>query len=100
MTEGDAKTKWCPFSRVITGKAIAGTTTADAPSNQPSFNNRLEVGPASVMLPDGSVCLGSACMAWRWDYVVDQETPRFDPTAPDLYKHSTTDGYCGLAGKP
>jgi hypothetical protein len=94
MTEADALTKWCPFSRVIV--RLDGSTF-------PPHNRVAALDSKPYDEPDdvpGALCIGSACMAWRWDYVVDQETPRFDPTAPDLYKHSTTDGYCGLAGKP
>lgn len=47
--------------------------------------------------PDATHCAGSRCMAWRWatgsdDYLGDD----------DLHpkKHSTTHGYCGLAGRP
>lgn len=35
------------------------------------------------------VCMGSACMMWRWDVVPEQ--PGGD---------KNWDGHCGLAGKP
>lgn len=33
-------------------------------------------------------CIGSACMAWRWD---DVDAPREGP-------HASASGHCGLAG--
>ena len=33
-------------------------------------------------------CIGSACMAWRWDVEKNRKGPGIDH------------GYCGLAGKP
>lgn len=40
MTEDEAKTKWCPFARVV--DSARGTDG------------------------EGARCIGSACMAWRW----------------------------------
>lgn len=75
MTEDEAKTKWCPFSRV----SKDGTA--------PSCNRGNDEGKTPV----GSDCIGSRCMAWRW--VVDPKQRHPDnPTKPT--------GYCGLAGKP
>lgn len=66
MTEEEAKTKWCPAYR-----------EPDNRGDHKSVN-----------------CIGSACMAWRWQ--------RISP--PGLMagtgQYSDTDGYCGLAGKP
>jgi hypothetical protein len=45
LTEEQAKTKWCPFTRV--GEQASGAA-----------ENR----------PDGSFnCIASNCMAWRWE---------------------------------
>lgn len=53
MTEEEAKTKWCPFSRCFDkGHQVAGY-------------NRCEDG--LVPLPTGSFCMGAACMAWKFD---------------------------------
>jgi len=41
-------------------------------------------------------CLGSGCMMWRWN---DEYTLQEGHVLPDI-KQSTTDGWCGLGGKP
>lgn len=66
MTEEEAKKKWCPFVRV------------DSEGNNRSVN----IGPHTT---DLTVCVGSACMAWRW--------------AGRLIDERVT-GYCGLARRP
>ena len=65
MTEDEAKTKWCPHVRFVD-------------CEDRLYDNR----PSSMQ--NGAICLGSACMAWRW-INPDSEAP---------------DGYCGLAGRP
>ena len=40
-------------------------------------------------------CIGSRCMAWRWD-VEDKHVPG----GGVIRQRSTTHGYCGLAGRP
>lgn len=59
VTEEEAKTKWCPEVR----------------SENPGEENMY--------------CIGSACMAWRWN-----------PTPALTQDRSATHGYCGKAGKP
>ena len=53
MTEDEAKTKWCPFTRVadVNGKGCA---------------NRFD-GSSEAEAPIGSLCFGAACMAWQFD---------------------------------
>lgn len=74
MTEAEAATKWCPFSR-----------DTNFATGSPAFN-RVNGVPAAV-------CVGSACMAWRWDE---------EPVPYDLgyttYESVTskTEGHCGL----
>lgn len=73
MTEQEAKTKWCPQS-----------TSGDY---RPDPNN----AGKEVRHP---LCIGSACMAWRWDSVGME------------YEHAgyggreRGKGHCGLAGQP
>lgn len=87
MIEEEAKTKWCPFSR-----------NAGSAAHEPSFN-RIN-GKPDV----GSVCIGSACMAWRGkpnkgfearaDRAFRVEGLRLTPEPHEI------DGFCGLAGAP
>lgn len=78
MTEDEAKTKWCPFSREHGGV------------------NRLG-GPFP-----GTECLGSACMAWRktGEKFRDAHTGRLHDRDMTGHGHWIQDGYCGLAGAP
>ena len=102
MTEGEAKTKWCPFVRA------KFASTSDAPSC-----NR-EMGPQTVenvnpWLLAGSRCIASACMAWRNTGVIT--VPHLDgeplpegalihPAGRPVEHRPTRTGYCGLAGAP
>lgn len=63
MIENEAKEKWCPFTRV-------GSKMPHSPT---PANNRVPSG-----IENGSRCIASACMAWRWV--------------------GEGHGYCGLAG--
>ena len=74
MTEDRAATKWCPFSRVALVQGMAANRTATMGTG----------GYADVQ--EETRCLGSGCMAWRWDQVV--------PSSPSL-----SEGHCGLAGQ-
>lgn len=68
MTEDEAKTKWCPFAQTVISDGNAG--------NRLSYGTpRFSVGEITA----DTRCLGSGCMAWRWQ--------------------NRTDGHCGLAGR-
>lgn len=70
MTDEEAKTRWCPFasSRILTYRNRTGVNvTVIAADNETEQVN--------------IYCLGSGCMAWRWD-------------------NDGSGGYCGLAGEP
>lgn len=69
-TEAEAKTKWCPLARM----AMAQSATpgkgrcADmgfAIGSPSSFNRVTVSNHEGVTIPDASLCIGSACMAWR-----------------------------------
>lgn len=77
LTEDEAKTKWCPDAR--------GCVSSGHVVNRRQYLV-WEDGEKRAPVPDSTLCLGSACMAWRWGRTVDEETgePR---------------GYCGKAGK-
>ena len=86
MTEEEAKTKWCPFARVSADVTQNGAHVAITPS----FNRRTTQDHPSGAMVAGSLCVGSACMAWRTHEVTEHaEGSRF----------TTTHGYCGLAGR-
>jgi hypothetical protein len=74
MTEDEAKTKWCPFYRLIP------ETEFDE-----GLDNRL-IGLKEENLLS-SRCLASECMAWRWDTLIADQGS------------TLTHGGCGLAGK-
>lgn len=83
MTEDEAKTRWCPFPRMGAFHGIGGSpggvagTLGGVQQMQlvPMTANRTsEAKPL-----DGSCCMGSACMAWR-------------------YEGDRRNGWCGLAG--
>lgn len=76
LTELEARERWCPMSR-IPGANDAGAV---------AVVNRNEEGE-----PHGP-CVGSSCMMWRWHFEL-----RGAPT-PRLIR--TSQGYCGLAGRP
>ena len=112
LTEDEAKTKWCPFARVI----------ADGTGNFYASGNRVKNHanwPVETKLnPETARCIGSACMAWR-------SVPAVDTRERALYSRRTGErttaafgddadwrlvnpnepeplpaGYCGLAGRP
>lgn len=81
ITEKDAKELWCPFAR--------------AENIQKEWD---EAGTLRAIAFDGSNredkkcrCIGSACMAWRWD------GPKHDSQGIAYTKRH---GRCGLAGDP
>lgn len=87
MTEDEAKTKWCPQTRYVSGghgrtPVIAGIVATNFTSG-----------------PDGywrAPCVASACMMWR------ETKPREWIKGAGRRKGawSPADGFCGLAGRP
>lgn len=76
-TEDEAKTKWCPHTRVMNINGDGG-------------GNKWDKTAAPAESPHNSLCIGSACMMWRWA-----------GEAPDAnWSDRPRKGYCGLAGKP
>lgn len=96
MTEDEAKTKWCPFARVLENGSLG------------NGNNRVQEKTGSeVRAPIASFCLGSTCMAWRTRHQwMDnaQESPDWVSYAPYAFEpgpgQEREDGFCGLAGAP
>lgn len=107
MTEEEAKTKWCPFTR-------AGTAQRLAPVNR----------DISADVDSLTRCIGSACMAWRTCDgplgAIQEKVLMLDSGRPEGFTHSEVlevspgfnrsfwtkrapaepSGYCGLAGSP
>lgn len=99
MTEDEAKMKWCPFARVVTADEDGGVFP---PANRAAIRREGEVSWNEN--PEHARCIGSACMAWRWDETWTSQTEeghggdlvvrlKRKPGEPRL-------GYCGLAGVP
>ena len=101
MTEEEAEKYWCPF---------ASSRMLVIPKGRDSFHLNTAMREGSDH-PD-TACVASNCMAWRW-----KQIPNPNWTAPDMNGFtwpnrqnplsvtpyaidSTTDGYCGLAGRP
>lgn len=77
FTESEAAGRWCPFARCWeSDHDDAGTYVAAA-------TNRNDNGKA----PTQARCIGSKCMAWRWD----ERTSKADAQAL---------GFCGLVPIP
>ena len=78
MTEDEARTKWCPFARVVERQ------------NDQSYNRCVIVqqygGAEALPIPIGAKCVASECACW----VVDAGA-----TVPPG-EHSTAQGHCGL----
>lgn len=79
VTEAEAKEKWCPMARVsYHSPAVEGLF----PAEQGYIGNREHSdGPIQ-----SSLCIGSACMMWRWGQEPDDD---FEVEGK---------GFCGLAG--
>lgn len=112
MTEDEAKTKWCPYGRSPTTDD-KGLIALGAPVTNRRTDGRIDAG---------SLCLGSACMAWRWigfefERCGTIETKQINPASEGLgdgWEWSegqagdwawfrpllARPGCCGLAGKP
>lgn len=87
-TEEEAKTRWCPFTRLAADEREWHT-------NRPSH--------AEVADKNFDRCIGSACMAWRsrdqWRFRGDVAwRTGGDDGGGDVQERTV--GYCGLAGAP
>ena len=95
MTEDEAKQRWCPFARDMTGQDN-GVSMAMATFNRPFTPDHL----ATV----SCACIGSACMAWRWDNTWESATEEGQGGTVVLRLKRLSGepkiGYCGLARRP
>lgn len=92
LTEEEAKTKWCPETRIHEVRGAGVYVNKPITDENPHGH----ANAASVL------CIGSACMAWRWaDEVGGEPAYRRTPVkdAPGHFDNVPL-GYCGKAGKP
>lgn len=128
MTEEEAKTKWCPFSRAL----MFDNRTLDAKSVSMTGGVNRVIGKHIVNADAAPTnCIASACMAWRWHE--QRSAGLVVPTEHVQWMHAGTSyaieprrpayltdewhwdqrrgvwivgdqfedrGYCGLAGQP
>ena len=77
MDEKTALTKWCPFD----SNNIGTTIHYDS-------------------IPNASYCIGSKCMVWRWQWVIEDHPVPMGVNAHEIDSDGNWLGYCGLAGTP
>lgn len=94
ITEEEARTKWCPHARGAAPFSFRDSETA-VTSNRVWNAEPLE----------GTTCIGSRCMAWRWDDEGNRARSRDrqmnvrvpgDPPQPEPPEPAER-GFCGLA---
>ena len=93
MKEEEAKTKWCPHTRMVFGYD-KGTTQ---PFNRFMCEDTKEVNKMQDAMngTSGTKCVGSNCMMWVWDYTQEQIDFRHEQTN-DKREKSSPIGHCGL----
>lgn len=98
MTEAEALKKWCPFVRV----ALMRTDANDEEQPVSPAYNRMHFDRGNIAASDGSeretLCIASACMAWRVQSVETKRLAHIDREGS--VEVSRVNGYCGLAGFP
>lgn len=120
MTEEDAKSKWCPFTREVSMDGD-GSTLAEV-----SYNRTVNRSARQVNVPPSTRCVGADCMAWRQTWVErgpvierrralpnskrpegdDWGYEAIDPNGAALggewvrWAPGVSHGFCGLAGAP
>lgn len=104
MTEDEAKTKWCPFARSLVVMREKGTETILSSVTANRWTGNVAHTPSPETQPR---CLGSDCMAWRWEVnhdgtfnmMLSGPTLEVEERVPNFVQ-SATEGFCGLAGAP
>lgn len=111
MTEDEAKTKWCPFVRLMTAGGRDNSGNPTCPQPQTTFNRIGINADPKPWIDDRSRCIGSDCMAWRpvmggsakniaTGVVRTLDNGGFYNVRDEEYTPHPVGGYCGLAGKP
>lgn len=91
MTEDEAKIKWCPFARVMQTEQLKNANGMPVDAIAATSNRRSDY--------DYVKCIGSKCMAWRWEEV-NYSPPDTCEGLQQEGNRLVRIGYCGLAGKP
>lgn len=82
-TEDEAKTKWCPLSRVT---AMFGDAAVNRNSNHYGMS----------LTSSGTNCIGSKCMFWQWvPHPVKWKDSSKTTAIITLPSPPPTHGYCG-----
>ena len=104
MTEGEAKTKWCPFVRVALIDEQLGAVFEGY--NRMSYKQSEHMPDGGAYSPE-TKCIGSECMAWRWNVFTTVTTNKSKPPEHkavvdnfEIKIQKEFGGYCGLASKP
>ena len=87
FTEEEAKTKWCAH-------AIASHTNPRGKARWDENGNEVTEDRFSHN------CIGSACMAWRWEPGAFYSSYSDKMVVTKNGSAKPAEGYCGLAGKP
>jgi hypothetical protein len=89
LTETEAGSRWCPFSRCLT-TGEKGTNGVALTAINRGLNGEVG-GPATA-------CVASSCMAWRFARE-EVRAPNLNQFPADRGEYRQSDkGYCGLAG--
>ena len=105
MTEDEAKTKWCPFVRLV---FLSQADPATYVGNRFEWTD-LELGDELDGQRMSGLCIGSECMAWRWtnsperikEHELLNKKGVGQPGRENKpWPEGQPAGYCGLAGKP
>jgi len=117
VTEDEAQTKWCPFSRLLS-HTFSNDGQGRTYSGGYSYNRSPDPNEVNApYLPHGATCIGSGCMAWRWSepkrtaafleavqaHMKAQDKPNFNTAVQAVYAETggqfeRVEGACGLAG--
>lgn len=94
LTEEEAKTKRCQESFGDHSVSPYGYSFS-VPEPMHS------VGVSMVATTSPSMCIGSGCMAWRWERILNPDLVEGNTVRADVATWIDSDkGYCGKAGNP
>ncbi len=93
MKVEEAKKKWCPFSNVERFARVSNGAGNFIQQLAYSCNRVEKEGE----VPKGVLCIASACMAWQWDRIPEENNNYGESIL--IYKDSEDNGYCGLSKK-